>query len=230
MTKTKTRRLGRPPAATSAETRRRILVAAQKLFAQYGYDKTTNNDIAADAGLTTGALYHYFDSKQALFLAVLAEQQGRILERFEQAAAEQATVVEKLCAVLTCAADLHVEDEYVARFVSIAPIEIDRHEEFQVPGSAPRRSGGIAEFFTGIIELGIANGELRRGTDVQAVLNMLLAATSGLAQFAGFLDEPTAHRQAIDTFKMVLRGELFQTVARPQEGRGVGFRRRSKTG
>ena len=62
-----------PRAATGvqlAETRRRILDVARQSFAELGYGGTTNRHIATKAGITTGALYHYFDSKLDLYLAV----------------------------------------------------------------------------------------------------------------------------------------------------------------
>lgn len=53
------------------KTRRRILASALSLFARKGYDRTTFNDIAARLGLTKGAVYWHFDSKQALLVALV---------------------------------------------------------------------------------------------------------------------------------------------------------------
>ena len=63
------RRAGRPSAAASAETRERILRAACERFAAAGYGRARNQEIAAAAGLTSAALYHYYDSKAELFAA-----------------------------------------------------------------------------------------------------------------------------------------------------------------
>jgi AcrR family transcriptional regulator len=57
--------------AKSEETRRKILMAASKLFARQGYHKTTVSDIAQAIGLTTGAIFHHFASKEALLDAVV---------------------------------------------------------------------------------------------------------------------------------------------------------------
>ena len=61
------RRLGRPPDTSSEETRRRILESARLCFAANGYEATSNRQLADSAGLTTGAIYHYFGSKRDLF-------------------------------------------------------------------------------------------------------------------------------------------------------------------
>jgi len=53
------------------KTRRRILSVAAKLFARHGYHKTTVNDIARGVGMTTGAVFHYFPSKEALLDALV---------------------------------------------------------------------------------------------------------------------------------------------------------------
>jgi AcrR family transcriptional regulator len=53
-----------------------LLDCAQRLFFERGYDNTTVNDIIAAAGLSKGAFYHYFASKEAL-LEALAERLAR---------------------------------------------------------------------------------------------------------------------------------------------------------
>jgi AcrR family transcriptional regulator len=55
----------------SEETHSRIVESAIKLFSTYGYNKASVNDICAEAGISKGAFYHHFKSKQALFLALL---------------------------------------------------------------------------------------------------------------------------------------------------------------
>jgi len=58
------------PATTKAEeTRERIVDAALELFRKEGFDETTMRDIAAEAGVATGAAYYYFGSKEELVMA-----------------------------------------------------------------------------------------------------------------------------------------------------------------
>jgi AcrR family transcriptional regulator len=54
------------------ETRRRVHEAAMALFREKGIDATTMRDVAAAAGMSLGAAYHYFPSKEAIVLAYYA--------------------------------------------------------------------------------------------------------------------------------------------------------------
>lgn len=57
-----------------AATRRALLAAARRQFAEQGFAATNTPAIAAEAGVTRGALYHHFADKQALFEAVVEEE------------------------------------------------------------------------------------------------------------------------------------------------------------
>jgi TetR/AcrR family transcriptional regulator len=50
-------------------TTKQILAAAEKLFARYGFDAVSTNQLAAEAGIAIGALYHHFPSKEAVYAA-----------------------------------------------------------------------------------------------------------------------------------------------------------------
>ena len=55
----------------SEETRSKIMESAIRLFSNRGYNAASVDDICAEAGISKGAFYHHFESKQALFLALL---------------------------------------------------------------------------------------------------------------------------------------------------------------
>lgn len=66
------------PRPLDAEARRgEILDRAFALFAEHGYHALSMRDLARELGATTGALYHWFDGKPALFEAMLARQVAR---------------------------------------------------------------------------------------------------------------------------------------------------------
>ena len=55
--------------------RREILTAAKKLFCTLGYDGTSVDSIAAEAGISKGLVYHYFASKEAILLSFSGEME-----------------------------------------------------------------------------------------------------------------------------------------------------------
>jgi AcrR family transcriptional regulator len=58
----------------ASDTRTKLLDAAAKVFAEKGYANASMDDVAAEAGMTKGALYWNFDGKEALFHALLDER------------------------------------------------------------------------------------------------------------------------------------------------------------
>ncbi len=59
------------PPSPAQETRERILQSAAAVFARKGFERSTLDAVAADAGMTKGAIYWHFKSKNELFFALL---------------------------------------------------------------------------------------------------------------------------------------------------------------
>ena len=59
-------------AKRSSETRQRIITAALGIFLRKGYERTSMRMISVEAGVTKGGIYHYFESKEALFREALS--------------------------------------------------------------------------------------------------------------------------------------------------------------
>jgi AcrR family transcriptional regulator len=58
------------PPSSEAQTRTRILQAAQRLFAARGFEGTTTRDLAQTAGVAEGTLFRHFDNKKAILVEV----------------------------------------------------------------------------------------------------------------------------------------------------------------
>ena len=75
-------------ASKDRKVRESIINAAREVFARYGFRKTTMDDIAQAAHKGKSSLYHYFESKDDVFRAVV-EKEGNILEREMERALEK---------------------------------------------------------------------------------------------------------------------------------------------
>lgn len=80
----------------AGDKRQQILDAAVRVFAQRGYESSRVGDIAAEAGVAYGLVYHYFESKDAVLEAVFRESWGRLLAAIAQAEQTAGTAPERL--------------------------------------------------------------------------------------------------------------------------------------
>jgi AcrR family transcriptional regulator len=92
-----TKRLGRPPSTIDGVTvRERLVETALRLFSDQGFERTSVQDVVSAAGVTKGAMYHYFASKDDLlheiYAGVLRVQQ----ERLDQFAGMNAPIAERV--------------------------------------------------------------------------------------------------------------------------------------
>ena len=78
------------------DKRRVILDAAVRVFAAKGYHTCRVGDIAEEAGIAHGLLYHYFSSKEEVLETVFRENWSELLQRFEQVDASDEPADEKL--------------------------------------------------------------------------------------------------------------------------------------
>jgi AcrR family transcriptional regulator len=104
-----------PQRAGSEETRRHILVTALALFRERGFEQTTIRDIAAGAGLSLGAAYYYFNSKEALVGAYYDRVQQEHAARARDAYARGGTLRDRLGAALHAKIDIVQDDRRLLR-------------------------------------------------------------------------------------------------------------------
>ena len=82
--------------AGSEEKRRLIVEAAVRVFARKGYHAARVGDIAEEAGVAHGLLYHYFPSKEEVLATLFRENWSDLLVRFEQVAGSDEPADEQL--------------------------------------------------------------------------------------------------------------------------------------
>jgi AcrR family transcriptional regulator len=201
------RRLGRPREADSAATKRRILDVARASFASGGYDSSTNRGLAAQVGITPGALYYYYPSKLDLYLAVHDDVQQRVYGKFNEAVDDAERFLDAFDSVLDVAHDLNEADPTVAAFIGATRADMRRHPEIaaSLAGHTERRNA----FFERLIDAGVLSGEIdpeNRAFMVAFVSIILIGLTDGVS------DDSERHQRAVTSIKMALRGDLLTPV------------------
>lgn len=76
---------GRPLTKRGEATRRRILEAAEQVFAEHGYHEASIVKVTEEAGVALGTFYLYFDSKQAVFEALVIDLNTRVRQSMSEA-------------------------------------------------------------------------------------------------------------------------------------------------
>jgi AcrR family transcriptional regulator len=200
------RRLGRPPAVDSTVTRGRILTAARRSFASRGYDATTNRDIATDAGVTTGALYHYTASKADLYGQVYGQVQDLVYGEFEKAFVHD-NFIDRFRAVLEAAVELNRRDPSLAGFVIGVSPEVQRHPELREKLRPMVSRTNI--FMHRLVGDALERGELAPDVDPAAVEDLLNAVLAGLARFSNVSGDPDRHAAAVTVLERLVAGTLL---------------------
>ncbi|QCQ94047.1 TetR family transcriptional regulator [Rhodococcus sp. SGAir0479] len=90
----------RADVAILSDKQDRILDAARHVFARRGFDATTTRDIANAVGLTQGSLYHHFESREAILVAILENFSTRMRTAHEEIGAAGGTPLETLDALI----------------------------------------------------------------------------------------------------------------------------------
>lgn len=195
------------------DTRGRIVEIAIQSYAELGYEATTNKFIAAKAGITTGALYHYFDSKILMYRAAYEHVQAEIYDRFAAALEGVEGFVARLEAVLEAAHVLNSEEPALARFVGAARVDMSRHDDLRSGLGQPAAQGYT--FFDVLIDDGIAHGELdpaQRNLIRAFIRTVVVGLTDGAS------DDNQRHRLAVDAVKSAIDGKLFASAGVQRSG------------
>jgi TetR/AcrR family transcriptional regulator, cholesterol catabolism regulator len=150
--------------ATAVGTARRqqVLDIAARLFATRGYSQTTVRDIADEAGILSGSLYHHFDSKETMAVEVLSDFMGSLLERFNSIVADSADPRDALDGLVRAAyLAIHEQPYAVASY----------QNESALFASVPRlqfvqdASAEIESIWRGVLEKGRERGDFRSDVD-----------------------------------------------------------------
>lgn len=136
---------------------------AAALFAARGYSQTTVRDIADEAGILSGSLYHHFDSKEAMLKEILEGFMGGLQASFEAVLATDAAPDVLLDQLVRAAfRTIHDAQNEVALYQNEVAL-FAQLPEFAFVGEASAR---IEEMWRSVLERGAASGNFRDDLDI----------------------------------------------------------------
>lgn len=201
------RRLGRPPGQPSEDTRAAILVAARACFARVGYERATNQDIAAAAGITAAALYRHFDSKTELYVAVMHDAMSEILPRMRKVIANTDSLKGAFRALLQTVDGANDRERSATQFLAALPGEMKRHPE--VSQRVLAQPGAIFDTFNEVVAAAVRRGEIAKEKEQRAV-SVIIAALMGVSAYANLVGQALG-TEAIAGLIDLIDGRLFHS-------------------
>ena len=149
--------------APPADKRRQILDAAIRVLARQGYHGTRVSDIADEAGVAYGLVYHYFKSKDQVLNELFTERWSLLLAAIEEADREQETPRDKLAAVATFIIDSY---RYDPDLMKVIVVEVTRAANSFGRTHLPEINRAY-EMIAKIVADGQAEGVFRANVDAQ---------------------------------------------------------------
>jgi AcrR family transcriptional regulator len=176
------RKLGRPAATDSFDTRDRIILCACEKFAGEGFDGTTNKEIASLAGVSSAALYHYFPSKADLYVAV-CEYITRVFEGVFQRATDFDPRLERRMIVLLAEnAKIGDEEPFIVGFATGISRVLTKHPE--VAEGAFVFNTNFRRMMLELVETSTEKSEILAGGSESSFADLTVAALAGFGRMS----------------------------------------------
>ena len=159
----------------SEQTRTRILESSVKLFSTRGFNAASVDDICAEAGISKGAFYHHFESKQALFLALL-DGWLKIIDTAIEASKDKTAPETFMQMTEAFPYIFETAGDHLPMFMEFW-LQASRDEKIWRASIAPYRR--YHKYFTSLIKKGVEEGSFVN-VDPQIASRLIISAAMGL--------------------------------------------------
>ena len=183
-------------------SREKILQSAVQLFLGEGYEATSVNDICKHAGVSKGSFYHYFETKQVLFLSLMENWSSRVMQ----------SVLGEPITEDSNAKDVLIQMPYQFNMAFAAvprgfPMLVDFWRQAMADPAIWKTAVEPYRYFMGffmrIIETGQQDGSIRKEIDSEILARLLVAVAMGYLLEAAF-DQEKADWSALTSEGLVL--------------------------
>ena len=160
-------------------TEQKILEAALDLFFKKGYTATSINEITESVGLTKGALYSHFKSKEELLHTLFQKYRENFLENFIKSLAEHdGDAVSKLHYTITFYARFGQENLRLIAFLNFISHELKNNEDFEYILKNLYREQRVV--ISDLIRIGINQGLIKKDLDPEMTAMTFMALNDGI--------------------------------------------------
>ncbi len=189
----------------------RIVAAARRLFRRHGFERTTTQQVAAEAGIGTGTLFLYARTKEDLLVMVFLLELSRVVDESLATLDEKAPLLDKLLHLYGAVSEHHARNLALGRpFAKELMFVHDarRAEMRTFMASWMRRVADIIE-------------QAKRRGEVDAAVDARLLATSSFAQFffrlqswlGGYITRPRLDSELRESLRLMLDGAAPRRAA-----------------
>lgn len=178
-----------------------IIDAALRVFARKSFTKATNKDIAQEAGITPGLIYYYFESKEALFQALLERRSPlRLLSSLPEQAPDMP--VEPFMRFILRQMLTFIEGEQFVGLIRVVLPEIIHSDNLYLSQTITEIFGRVIEIISTYFAAKVRSEELRP-LDAELTAQLLISCLMGFVLRRQVIHDPLAltltHEQIIDT-------------------------------
>jgi TetR/AcrR family transcriptional regulator, transcriptional repressor for nem operon len=198
----------------SEKTEKKILEAALELFFKKGYAATSISEITSSVGMTKGALYSHFKSKDELLHRLFQEYKTNFLDELIRSVNEyEGNAVDKLHHAITFYARFGQDNLHMVSYLNFVSHELKTNEDFEF--ILKNLYQEQRKLISGLIETGIRQGLLKKDLDPN------LTALTFMGLNDGILHHWVLNRNLLDGRQYVrtMRKIFFEGVLGPLENK-----------
>ncbi|HEY3452133.1 MAG TPA: TetR/AcrR family transcriptional regulator [Myxococcales bacterium] len=194
-------------APREGDRREAILQAAVRVFAQKGYHGCRIADVAREAGVAYGLVYHYFHNKQDLLASVFDESFGHFVRLLEAIAATEGPAAQKVEEIVAAAFDAYQTDPESIRVLVLEVLRSPVFREAEQRGAFQLAIRSIAS----VLRKGVEKGELRSVDSFVAATALFGAIEMGLTTLV--MDTPGSDQRHVAATREGIVQIFLQGVA-----------------
>jgi TetR/AcrR family acrAB operon transcriptional repressor len=162
-------------------TKHNLLAAGLEVFSRKGYKATRVEDIARQANVSTGAIYHHFSGKSGLYIALVEKSSGKANQLAQEIIADGGSPATILRRLLVRLFEFIEEDNEYRAVIELSLNKIEFSPELSIITEQTlegRRQ--LAQFFSNLIKEGIAAGEFHREVSPEDAALTLVGFMNGM--------------------------------------------------